>query len=479
VGNSPLKSSMKESKISNQEKEKGVLLILLDLFRSLKLTISLLILLAMLSIVGTVITQNAPDPDYIQRYGMGLYEVLNFFGLFDMYHSWWFSGILLLLVINLVTCSIYRLPGVWNQTFRERTLEELKDSMFKTLPYVERVEISNPSERQGDILSYFKRRFGSPKRIEAESSTTLFAEKGRYSRLGVHLTHFSIIIVLVGGITGSLFGFKGFVNLFEGETTDRIFLRMKNGEVPRSLGFSLRCDDFKITYYDKTGPEKHVKEYVSLLSILQNGKQVLQRTVRVNHPLHYQGLSFYQSSYGTLHNVTLGIQYKDSKEKKTIHIVEGETAPIPNSNTYLQVLKYLPQVHNFGEGVQVLLVKPNQEPRAYWLLKGFPKFDQQRGDQFFLTYEGVTSKEYTGLQVAKDPGVWIVWIGSGLMILGLILSFFFSHQRVWIRIPKESKGQIVLAGSSNKNRVGFEKTFGELVEGMRRLSGSKRDPNVK
>jgi len=103
---------MKESKISNQEKEKGVLLILLDLFRSLKLTISLLILLAMLSIVGTVITQNAPDPDYIQRYGMGLYEVLNFFGLFDMYHSWWFSGILLLLVINLVTCSIYRLPGV-------------------------------------------------------------------------------------------------------------------------------------------------------------------------------------------------------------------------------------------------------------------------------------------------------------------------------------------------------------------------------
>jgi hypothetical protein len=35
---------------------------------------------------------------------------------------------------------------------------------------------------------------------------------------------------------------------------------------------------------------------------------------------------------------------------------------------------------------------------------------------------------------------------------------------VWIRIPKGPVGEIVLAGSTNKNRVGFEKTFGELVD---------------
>jgi cytochrome c biogenesis protein len=50
------------------------------------------------------------------------------------------------------------------------------------------------------------------------------------------------------------------------------------------------------------------------------------------------------------------------------------------------------------------------------------------------------------------------------MIFGLVVSFFFSHQRVWIRIPKSPVGEIVLAGSTNKNRVGFEKTFGELVD---------------
>ncbi len=109
---------MKESKDAAKVKESGFLSIIYDLFRSLKLTISLLILLAILSIIGTLITQNATRPEYIQRYGIGLYEVLNFFNLFDMYHSWWFSAILLLLVINLITCSVHRLPGILSQISR-------------------------------------------------------------------------------------------------------------------------------------------------------------------------------------------------------------------------------------------------------------------------------------------------------------------------------------------------------------------------
>ena len=87
----------------------------------------------------------------------------------------------------------------------------------------------------------------------------------------------------------------------------------------------------------------------------------------------------------------------------------------------------------------------------------------------FLRLRGLPTREYTGLQVTKDPGVWIVWGGSGLMILGIIVSFFFSHQRVWVRIPKDRAGEVVLAGSTNKNRIGFEKKFGELVNGVRSL----------
>jgi len=461
---------MKEPKEKITQKEEGFLDILFNLFRSVKLTIGLLILLAIVSVIGTLIRQNAPSAEYIQRYGVDLYNVLNFFNLFDMYHSWWFSAILILLVVNLIACSLRRIKGILSQVFRGPETKALEDSMVRTLPYVEKVRTLAPSKKEEEIQSYLRKWLKNPDRIETESSITLYSEKGRFSRLGFPITHLSILLILVGGLVGSFYGFRGFVNILEGETVDRVFMRVKDEEIARPLGFKVRCDDFSLTYYDLPGrKEKHVKEYTSILTILDNGQEILKQTIQVNHPLRYRGLAFYQSSYGAIHDVSLGVQRKDKKEKTVLKLMEGETAPLPNSNTRIRILRYAHQVHNFGEGVQVVLFKPNQEPRPFWLLKNFPKLDQQRGDEFFLTFEGFTEKEYTGLQVTRDPGVWIVWVGSGLMILGLIISFFFSHQRVWVKLPKSPEGEIILAGSTNKNRLAFEKAFGQWVDSVRSL----------
>ncbi|HUL28952.1 MAG TPA: cytochrome c biogenesis protein ResB [Thermodesulfobacteriota bacterium] len=464
---------MKETKGTVKAREDGFLILFYNFFRSLKLTITVLILLASFSIIGTLITQNATRAEYLQRYGIGLYEVLNFFNLFDMYHSWWFSAILLLLVINLITCSVQRLPGIFSQI--SRGSGELEDRMLNAIPYVEKIQIPNPASREENIQSPLRRWFRNWGRIETERAVTLFSEKGKFSRLGVPITHLSILIILTGGIVGSVYGFKGRVEILKGETVSRIFLRARDGEIPKPFDFSVRCDDFKVTYYDLPGKEKHVKEYTSFLSILKNGKEVLKKAVQVNHPLHYEGLAFYQANYGTIHDFTLGVQWRNKKQKATFKVPEGATVPVPNSNDLIRVLQYAPQVHNFGEGVQVVLFEPNQEPRTFWLLKAFPKFDEQRKDDFILSFEGDSPTEYTGLSVTKDPGVWVVWIGCGLMIFGLILSFFFSHQRVWVRISKSTGGEIVLAGSANKNRVGFEKTFGELVEEVRKKSSEIGD----
>jgi cytochrome c biogenesis protein len=342
--------------------------------------------------------------------------------------------------------------------------------MLKAIPYVEKFQIRNPAKQAENVQSFLKKWFRSWKQIETEKAVTLFSEKGRFSRLGVPITHLSILIILIGGILGSLYGFRGHVEILEGEKVDRIFLRIKDEEVPKPIGFSVRCDEFNITYYDLKGTEKHVKEYTSILTILENGKEVLKKTVQVNHPLHYNGLAFYQSNYGAIHDVTLGIQWKGKKEKASFKALEGTAVPVPNTDLFIRVLRYAQEVHNFGEGVQVVLFKPNQESRPFWLLRKFPQLDQQRGDEFLLTFEGFAEKEYTGLSVTKDPGVWVVWIGCGLMIFGLIVSFFFSHQKIWVRIPKGPGGEIVFAGSANKNRVDFEKTFGQLVDGIRKKS---------
>jgi cytochrome c biogenesis protein len=461
---------MKEAKVTVSEKEKGYRGILFDLFRSVKLTIFLLILLAILSIIGTVITQNATGEEYIERYGAGLYEVLDFFGLFDMYHSWWFSTILLALVVNLVACSLHRFPGVWNQFFRKSSAVSLVDSMVKTLPYVERVSLANSTKAnlEQTIQTQLRKGFKHQKRIETESSVTFFSEKARFSRLGVYIAHLSLIIILIGGLMGSIYGFKGFVNILEGETVDHIGLRMKDKVVEKPIPFSVRCDDFKVGFYDVPGNQRFVKDYTSILTVLENGKEVLKKTVQVNHPLHYKGLAFYQSSYGSVQVASVGIQGKDNKEKTLVKIREGETLPVPNSSAFIRMVRYLPQVLNVGEGLQMILLRPNQPPQPLWALKDPSKIDQ-RNAEFILSLEGIRNQEYTGLQVTKDPGVWVVWIGCALLILGLVVSFFFSHQRVWVRIPKGPGKEIVLAGSTSKNRVGFEKVFEQLADGIRSI----------
>ncbi len=454
---------VKNNSKASGKKDEGILGLFYDFFRSIKLTIFLLIFLAILSIIGTIIPQNAPRMEYIQRYGPNLYNLFNFFDLFDMYHSWWFSAILLLLSINLISCSIHRLPSLWNQIFREREIV-LKDSMIQTLPFTAKIHSEKKAE---EILTPLRKWFRKPKQLDSPSFITFYGEKGRFSRLGVYITHLSVLIILIGSLIGSIFGFRGFVNIFEGETVNQIYLREGDRDIPKPIHFSVRCDEFNILYYDLPQPEKHVKDYLSVLTIIENEREILKKTIKVNHPLHYKGLSFYQSSYGSAHQITLGFQKKGDKEKRVLKGWEGENIPLPQSNAFIRVLRYVPEIHHFGEGIQIALFKMGQEPKVFWVLKEGAKGGPKEVDgELLFTLENVTTKEYTGLQVTKDPGVWIVWVGCGLMIFGLILSFFFSHQRVWIRIPKKSGEEILLAGTANKNRIGFEKKFDQLTKSL-------------
>ena len=120
----------------------------------------------------------------------------------------------------------------------------------------------------------------------------LYAEKGNYSRLGVYITHLSILVILAGAMIGLFLGFNAFLNLPEGETTS-VAYKDRGTEVP--LGFELRCDNFEVDYY----PESDMpKAYKSWLTVFKNGKEVMKKVISVNDPLTYEGITFYQSSFG-------------------------------------------------------------------------------------------------------------------------------------------------------------------------------------
>jgi len=367
---------------------------------------------------------------------------------------------LALLAINIISCSSVRFPRIWRKIFRPHG--EVGEVQTTALPFVKQLKRSLPPEEVARKASFIaKRIFGRPLLSETTEAITIFVERGRVSRLGVYITHLSILIILFGALMGSLFGFKGFVNIPEGETVDRVSLLQRRGMTERPLGFAVRCDDFRITYYDVNAQERLVKEYISTLTFLEDGREVMKKEVRVNHPLTFNGLRFYQSSYGSIPEITLTVAREHQGGNFSLVARQGDRVRIPGSEAYLEVLNYHPQIHDFGEGIAMALFKPMAMPQRFWLLKVRPKLI----DGYQFTLMGVRQREYTGLQVTQDPGVWAVWLGCVLLVGGLLVAFFFSHQRIWILIPKR-KATMVVSGTANKNKMAFEKKFHKTIAAL-------------
>ncbi len=79
----------------------------------------------------------------------------------------------------------------------------------------------------------------------------------------------------------------------------------------------------------------------------------------------------------------------------------------------------------------------------------------------FLDYWGV---EYTGLQVRKDPGVWVVYFGCITMSIGLFIAFFMSHRRIWVKITEDKNNtRVVIGATANKNRAAFERKIDKMI----------------
>ena len=439
-------------------------------FSSVKLTIFLLILLAAASVLGTIILQNGTSEQYVAEYGPNLSRVLHTFGLSDMYGSWWFRALLGLLVLNVVVCSLKRLPVAWQQIFHPRI--DLSASRIQALPFARTFRVSGDKDsRAGEIEETIRRSFGGPIRSETPEGILLFFERGRYGRLGVYIAHLSLVVILLGGMIGSVFGFKGFVKILEGETVESVFLNQNGRSIPYPLGYQVRCDDFEISYYDTPGPEKFVNEYTSTLSILENGEEVRRDTVRVNHPMAHRGIKFYQSSYGQEAEVLVQIRQRDSEGAQELWIRRGERISLPDHGMALQLMGYFPEVHGFGEGVQLLLFPEDERPRRIWLFKQMPDYDEKRGGAFVFALKDILLTDFTVLQVSRDPAIGVVWIGCSLLIIGIFMAFFVGHRRLWVRISREGGEpvRVFLGGTVHRNQVGFEKEFGDIVRRLEEI----------
>ena len=120
------------------------------------------------------------------------------------------------------------------------------------------------------------------------------------------------------------------------------------------------------------------------------------------------------------------------------------------------------RVHEF----QIWFDSPGAEPSTF-NMKDKQTVTVQRPDGDYSFY--IQQRYATGLQVANDPGVWIVYFGCGLMILGLYVVFMITHRRVWAYLSPDAKGgvKLLLTGGSNRNKASFDQHFAELADRLR------------
>lgn len=335
----------------------------------MKLSVILLAALGLTSIIGTLIPQNESHSSYLEAFGDFFYRLFYVFDFFDMYHAWWFQLLILLLTLNIIVCSIDRLSSVWKIVFVKEPAFHI--SRFRNASdKMEFTDTRSVEELEKAFLPVVTRGFRYGKIEKTEQGFCIFAEKWRWSRLGVYIVHLSIIFLLAGSLIGARYGFDGYVEVPEGEETN--IFRISSSQQLRKLDFTVRCDDFNVTYYKSGSP----KEYRSSITVLESGVPVLQKDIIVNDPLRYKGVNFFQSSF-----------------KK-------------------------------------------------------------------IPFEG---RYHTVLQVTKDPGVWVVYIGFILIIIGCFITFFMSHQRVCVEvIGDKNQNRIMVAGISDKNKLGMQTKIKKL-----------------
>jgi cytochrome c biogenesis protein len=213
------------------------------------------------------------------------------------------------------------------------------------------------------------------------------------------------------------------------------------------------------------------KTYLSKVSVLENGKLVTFKDgttvhdLEVNTPLTYKGITFYQSSYQPYSDFLVTLLNKDTGTEETMIMSGGKQEDARENKVSLGIINQ----EVMGEAVQRIKVwfTDNQsESSTFWLNNDQEAILKRPSGEYSLRVKQLYA---TGLQVTKDPGVWWVYTGCGLMLLGLYVAFFMSHRKIYAHVYKEDGQPVVIfAGSANKNKVGFEKIFDALASGFKK-----------
>ena len=300
---------------------------LFELMSSMRFAISLLSILAVASIIGTVLKQAEPYGNYLIQLGPFWFEVFEKLGLYDVYHAAWFLLILTFLVASTSVCITRNAPNFVREmkSFREHVSEQSLNA-FKHKH--EATTEHTPEALAASAQRYLEGQGYKVKNLAREDGVLLAAKAGSWNRLGYLLAHSAIVMICIGGLLdGNLVfkvqqllgykkietrdipqsqvpaisrlspsnpSFRGSVQIPEGSSADVAFLNVADGYLVQDLPFTVGLKKFRIEHYT-TGQPKSFESDIELFD--KSGKKIKEATIAVNHPLVYDGVAIYQASF--------------------------------------------------------------------------------------------------------------------------------------------------------------------------------------
>ena len=320
----------------------------------MRFSISLLTVICIASVIGTVVTQNEPMPNYVNQFGPFWSDILGRFSIYSVYAAWWFLLIMAFLVTSTSLCIARNAPKMiadmksWRESVREQSLRN----------FHHRVEWSSANNREAFAQEVGRKVAAKGyqwKLVEKDGATLLTAKQGAANKLGYIFAHSAIVIICIGGLLDSnipigiqqwLFNkspfigngiiaevpakhrlglgnpsFRGNTFVPEGASSNTAIISVGEGVMIQELPFTLLLKKFVIDFYSTGMPKLFASEV--LVTDHETGK-TFPATIKVNEPLIYKGMAVYQSSFedGGSHLKLVGFPMKGPNNQQ--FQVEGD-----------------------------------------------------------------------------------------------------------------------------------------------------------
>ncbi|MDP3844599.1 MAG: cytochrome c biogenesis protein ResB [Oxalobacteraceae bacterium] len=298
-----------------------------ELLSSMRFAISLLTLIAIASVIGTVLKQSEPMSNYVNQFGPFWFEVFDKFGLYALYSTWWFLLIMAFLVLSTSLCIIRNAPKMLKdmRSWREYVREESLRNFHHKAEWASSASRARLTQR---LVAQLADQGYKTKVVAKEQATLIAAKQGAANKWGYIFAHSAIVIICIGGLLDSdmpirfqqwFMGktpfagngiiadipqqhwlshanptFRGNTLIPEGASSDTAIIPQQDGVLIQGLPFSIQLKKFTIDFYSTGMPKLFASDVV--VTDHQSGKS-FPATIKVNEPLIYKGVAVYQSSF--------------------------------------------------------------------------------------------------------------------------------------------------------------------------------------